>query len=44
MRTSLLLNGMMERIQAAEEYIERSSIGEQIILIKGDALEVEESS
>ncbi|TDL77281.1 O-methyltransferase [Rhodococcus qingshengii] len=32
----------LERIQAAEEYIGRSRHGEQIILIKGDALEVEE--
>lgn len=31
----------LERIQAAEEYIGRSRHGEQIILIKGDALEVE---
>lgn len=32
----------LERIQAAEEYLGRSKHGEQIILIKGDALEVEE--
>jgi predicted O-methyltransferase YrrM len=32
----------LERIQAAEEYLGRSKYGEQIILIKGDALEVEE--
>jgi predicted O-methyltransferase YrrM len=32
----------LERIQAAEEYIGRSKHGEQILLIKGDALEVEE--
>jgi predicted O-methyltransferase YrrM len=32
----------LERIQAAEEYIGRSKHGKQIILIKGDALEVEE--
>ncbi len=33
----------MERIQLAEKYIERSPLADQIILIKGDALEVEES-
>jgi predicted O-methyltransferase YrrM len=32
----------IDRIQAAEEYIGRSKHGEQVILIKGDALEVEE--
>lgn len=32
----------VERIQLAEEYLKRSEYGEQIILIKGDALEVEE--
>ncbi|WP_256988891.1 O-methyltransferase [Bacillus sp. EB106-08-02-XG196] len=32
----------LERIQAAEDYIGRSQHGKQIILIKGDALEVEE--
>ena len=32
----------IERIHAAEEYIERSRLGKQIQLIKGDALEVEE--
>jgi predicted O-methyltransferase YrrM len=32
----------LERIQAAEEYMSRSKHGEQILLIKGDALEVEE--
>lgn len=31
-----------ERIQVAEEYMSRSKHGEQILLIKGDALEVEE--
>ncbi|MDF2856037.1 MAG: SAM-dependent methyltransferase [Neobacillus sp.] len=33
----------MERIQIAEEFIGRSSLTDQIILIKGDALEVEDS-
>lgn len=32
----------IERIQLAEEFIGRSSLSDQIILIKGDALEVEE--
>ncbi|MDR7077989.1 putative O-methyltransferase YrrM [Neobacillus niacini] len=32
----------IDRIHAAEEYIERSALGKQIQLIKGDALEVEE--
>ena len=32
----------LERIQAAQEYMRRSKHGEQIILIIGDALEVEE--
>ncbi|MFJ5758117.1 O-methyltransferase [Neobacillus sp. NPDC093182] len=32
----------LERIQAAEEYMSRSKHGGQILLIKGDALEVEE--
>ncbi|MDM5330913.1 O-methyltransferase [Neobacillus sp. CF12] len=32
----------LERIQVAEEYINRSNHGNQILLIKGDALEVEE--
>lgn len=32
----------LERIQVAEEYMGRSKHGEQILLIKGDALEVEE--
>lgn len=32
----------IERIQLAEEYLKRSEHGEQITLIKGDALEVEE--
>lgn len=32
----------LERIQSAEEYMSRSKYGEQILLIKGDALEVEE--
>lgn len=32
----------LERIQTAEEYMSRSKHGEQILLIKGDALEVEE--
>ena len=32
----------IDRIHAAEEYIERSTLGKQIQLIKGDALEVEE--
>ncbi|MBY0146768.1 O-methyltransferase [Neobacillus niacini] len=32
----------LERIQSAEEYMSRSKHGGQILLIKGDALEVEE--
>ncbi|MFP7297535.1 O-methyltransferase [Neobacillus niacini] len=32
----------LERIQAAEEFMNRTKYGEQIFLIKGDALEVEE--
>ncbi|WP_066063961.1 O-methyltransferase [Neobacillus soli] len=32
----------VERIELAEEYIKRSEHGDQIILIKGDALEVED--
>lgn len=32
----------LERIQCAEEYMSRSKHGKQILLIKGDALEVEE--
>ena len=32
----------LERIQAAQEYMSRSKHGEQILLIKGDALEVED--
>lgn len=32
----------LERIQVAQEYINRSNHGNQILLIKGDALEVEE--
>ncbi|MEH7178848.1 O-methyltransferase [Neobacillus vireti] len=32
----------LDRIQVAEDYIERSKLGDQITLIKGDALEVEE--